>query len=149
MLISGDAGFLIDTNVMSEVTRPRPDVNVINWLAATDEERTYLSVATIAEISSGIDGMPVGTKRKRLDDWLHDELIPRFDNRILIADEALAIVWGRTVRRSRQGGHQIEVMDALIGATAELHNLTIITRNVVHFSALSLPLFNPWVAPGP
>jgi toxin FitB len=149
MPISGDAGFLIDTNVISEVTRPKPDVHVINWLAAADEERSFLSVATIAEISSGIEGMPIGAKQKRLRDWLHDELIPRFDERILPADAALAILWGSTVRRSRQGGHSIETMDALIAATAEHHNLTIVTRNIMHFSTLSLPLLNPWLPPAP
>jgi toxin FitB len=149
MSILGDAGFLIDTDVISETTRLKPDVNVINWLAAADEERTFLSVATIAEISSGISGMPVGNKQKRLRDWLHNELILRFDQRILPADSALAILWGSTVRRSGRGGHQIEAMDALIAATAQRHNLTIVTRNIVDFSALSLPLLNPWLPPVP
>jgi toxin FitB len=149
MSISGNAGFLIDTNVISEVMRPRPDVHVVNWLAAVDEERSFLSVATIAEISLGIEAMPVGRKQKRLRDWLHDELIPRFENRIFATDTALAILWGRTARLARQGGHQIETMDALIAATAEHHNLTIVTRNVADFSALSLPLLNPWLPAAP
>jgi toxin FitB len=149
MSISGDAGFLIDTNVISEVMRPRPDVHVINWLAGVDEERSFLSVATIAEISFGIEGMPVGRKQKRLRDWLHDELIPRFENRILATDPALAILWGSTARRAQQGGHQIETMDALIAATAQHHNLTIVTRNISDFSALAMPLLNPWLPAAP
>jgi toxin FitB len=144
MAMSGDAGFLIDTNVISEATRAKPDMNVLAWLATADEDRLFLSVATIAEISYGIDGMPTGAKRKRLHDWLHDELMPRFDQRILSADAPLALRWGSVVRRSKRAGHQIEAMDALIAATAEHHNLTLATRNAADFAALSLPLFDPW-----
>jgi predicted nucleic acid-binding protein len=81
MRISGSAGFLLDTNVISEATRPKPDAKVIAWLDTADEDLLFISVATIAEINFGIAGMPAGSKQRRLREWLNDELIPRFDRR--------------------------------------------------------------------
>jgi toxin FitB len=149
MPIPGDAGFLLDTNVISEATRAKPNQMVLAWLGTVDEERLFLSVATIAEIKFGIDGMAVGAKQRRLRDWLDDDLISRFDKRILAVGVELALLLGSTVRRSKQAGHQIGTMDALIAATAAHHNLTLVTRNSDDFQALSLTMFNPWSAVGP
>ncbi len=141
---SGGAGFLLDTNVISEATRQRPDANVMAWLAATDEDRLYLSVATLAEISRGIEAAAVGKKQRRLGAWLTDELMPRFDGRILPVDSATGLLWGGVTARANKAGHDIEAIDALLAATAERHNLTLATRNVTDFTVLKLPLLNPW-----
>jgi toxin FitB len=142
--MSGEAGFLLDTNVISEATRPRPDANVMAWLAAADEDRLFLSVATLAAISRGIEAAPAGKKKQKLRLWLIDELIPRFGTRILPVDTAVGLLWGAATFRATKTGHEIEAVDALLAATAEHHDLTLVTRNVADFAVLKLPLFNPW-----
>ena len=144
MSILGTAGFLLDTNVISEATRERPDANVLAWLAAAEEDRLFLSVATLAEINRGIESMATGKKQRRVRDWLLNDLIPRFDGRLLPVDAAVGLLWGAILVRSKKAGHNIEAIDALIAATAERHDLTLATRNVADFTALKLPMLNPW-----
>jgi toxin FitB len=146
MPISGKAGFLLDTNVISEATRPSPDANVMAWLAAADEDACFISSATLAEISRGVEGMATGRKQQRLREWLLNELIPRFEDRILPVDAALGLLWGTTAARSKKAGHEIEAIDALIAATAERHDLTLVTRNTADFRVLKLPMINPWTS---
>jgi toxin FitB len=146
MPISGKAGFLLDTNVSSEAIRPLPDANVMAWLAAVAEDACFISSATLAEISCGVEGMAVGRKQQRLREWLLNELIPRFENRILPVDAALGLLWGATAARSKKAGHEIEAIDALIAATAERHDLTLVTPNTADFSVLKLPMIKSWTS---
>ena len=145
----GEVGFLLDTNVISEVIRPKPDERAMAWIAAADEDRLFLSVVTLAEINRGIEALASSKKQRHLREWLFNELIPRFDRRILPVDAALALLWGAVSVRARKGGHDIEAADALIAATAERHNLTLVTRNVVDFKVLSLTLLDPWSSAAP
>ncbi len=145
---SGAAGFLLDTNVISEGARERPDASVVAWLAAADEDRLFLSVATLAEISRGVEAMTTGKKQRRLREWLLNELIPRFDTRILPVDTPTALLWGDMEVRAKNAGHTIEAIDALIAATAERHDLTLVTRNVADFASLKLALLDPWRGAG-
>ena len=149
MPISGDAGFLLDTNVISEPSRPQPDPRVMAWLAAADEDRIFLSVATLAEISRGITRLPAGKRRRQLEAWLVDDLPVRFDGRILGVDVEVGMAWGRLVARSEFAGHRIEAIDALLAATAEQHNLTLVARNVADFATTGVPILNPWSATTP
>lgn len=149
MPISGDAGFLLDTNVISEPSRPQPDPRVMAWLAAADEDRVFLSVATLAEINRGIERLATGKRRRRLEVWLANELVARFDGRILTVDTAVGLIWGRVAARAEQAGHQIEAIDALLAATAERHNLTLVTRNGSDFATTGVPIVNPWEAVAP
>ena len=149
MSISGDAGFLLDTNVISEPSRPRPDARVIAWLAGADENRVFLSVATLAEISRGVDRLPAGKRRRQLEVWLANDLVMRFDGRILGVDAAIGLLWGRVVARAEQAGHQIEAIDALLAATAERHELTLVTRNIADFATTGVQLVDPWQAATP
>ncbi len=138
--------FLLDTNVVSEWMKPRPNPGVITWLAEVDEDRVFLSALTIAEIRYGIDRMTAGNKRKRLDEWLNDELPLRFEGRILSIDPAIGDLSGRLIARSEAIGHRMEVMDAFIAATAEDRSLTVVTRNISHFQPLVQSVLNPWVS---
>ena len=83
-------GFLLDTNVVSELIRPKPDANVVRWIEETDESILFLSVLTIGEIRNGIERLNVGRRRGRLESWLEIDLRARFQNRILPIDEAIA-----------------------------------------------------------
>ncbi|MGH8285118.1 MAG: type II toxin-antitoxin system VapC family toxin [Steroidobacteraceae bacterium] len=135
--------FLLDTNVVSEWTRPRPNAGVIAWLAEADEDSVFLSVVTLAELRSGIERL-AGARRRRLDAWLRDELPLRFGGRILPIDEAVADEWGRVVVRSEVLGRPISAMDGMIAATAQVHALTLVTRNVSDFSSVLKSVENPW-----
>lgn len=136
--------FLLDTNVVSEWVKLRPDSGVIAWLAEADEDRVFISVVTIAELRHGIERLPAGARRDRLDIWLSEQVPARFEARVLSVDVETADTWGRVVSRGEANGRAVGTMDAFIAATAERHDLTLVTRNVSDFDVLGIRLFNPW-----
>jgi toxin FitB len=135
--------FLLDTNVVSEWVKPRPNPGLIGWTESADEDRIFLSVVSLAELRYGAERMAPGRRRGRLEQWLQHELPLRFEGRILPVDANVAEAWGRTVSRSEAAGRPIGAMDALLAATAETHQLTLVTRNVSDFPLLKAVL-NPW-----
>lgn len=135
--------FLLDTNVVSEWIKPLPNANLMRWTASVDEDSVFLSVISVAEVRYGIDHMASGKRQQRLDEWLRHELPIRFEGRILPVDASVADACGRIVRRTELLGHSIEAMDAFLAATAEVHQLTFVTRNVRDFIALK-DILNPW-----
>lgn len=136
--------YLLDTNVVSEWTKPRPNPGVVDWLANVDEDAVYLSVVTLAELRHGIERLSPGKRRTQLDEWLRADLPLRFEHRILPVDAAVADQWGHVVARSESNGRPIHAMDALIAATAEVHSLTLVTRNASDFSAAAKSVIDPW-----
>ena len=136
--------YLLDTNVVSEWTKPQPDAGVIKWLAEADEDRVFLSAVTLAEVRYGIELLPKGARRDRLSNWLRNELTERFAGRILPIDSSVAEVWGQLLARTQAVGRTLSIMDGFISATAEVHQMTVVTRNVTHFQGLGHPIFNPW-----
>ena len=139
---------LLDTNVLSEVRRPAPDLRVLAWLDAIDEDRTYISVASIAELKRGIALMDDGRRRIALSDWLAQDLPERFAGRILPIDPAIAGRWGDLMAEARMSGFALSVMDGFFAATALDRNLVLATRNTKDFSPLGVSLFNPWTDGG-
>ena len=135
--------FLLDTNVMSEWLKPKPNPGLMQWTESADEDHVFLSVISLAELRYGIERMASGKRRRRLEEWLRHELPIRFEGRILPVDPPIADACGRIVRRSQLLGRSIEAMDALLAATAEVHQLTLVTRNVSDFVVLQNVL-NPW-----
>jgi hypothetical protein len=138
--------FLLDTNVVSEWVRPVPDEHVIAWLDAVDEDRVFVSVATFAEIRRGIELLPLGRRRARLTDWLAGDVPRRFEDRVIDIDQRIAEAWGVTMARSHALGATLGTMDAFFVATALVHDLTLVTRNVRDFEATGIALLNPWQA---
>jgi len=136
--------FLLDTNVVSEWVKPQPNPGVIAWLADADEDRVFLSVVTLTELRYGIDRMVSRGRKRRLDQWLGEELPLRFEGRILDIDPAVADSCGKFVARSEALGRRMELVDAFIAATAENHSLTVVTRNTSHFETLVRNVLNPW-----
>lgn len=136
--------FLLDTNLISEWIKPNPHAGVVSWLASADEDRIYMSVVTLAELRHGVERLAAGHRRKRLNEWLEDELPQRFGNRILPIDVAVADIWGRIVARRETLGRPIGAMDALIAATAQVHDLTLATRNEADFDSAVSAIVNPW-----
>jgi predicted nucleic acid-binding protein len=135
---------LLDTNVLSEVQRPAPDPNVLGWLHAADEDRLFISVASIAELRRGIALMDDGRRRAALADWLANDLPARFAERVLSIDHLVAERWGDLMAQSRRSGVALSVMDGFFAATALAHDLTLVTRNVRDFATFGVALFNPW-----
>jgi toxin FitB len=139
--------FLLDTNVVSEWVKPRPDPGVVAWCASIDEDRTFISVVTLAELRYGIERLPIGRRRLRLEEWLEHELLSRFEGRILSIDVAIGDAWGKVVARADKNGQPANTMDAFLAATAELHQLTVVTRNIGDFRKLTNSVINPWNNP--
>lgn len=137
---------LLDTNVVSEWAKPKPDPHVVAWLHGLDEDRVYLSVATFAEIRYGIERLVAGIRRQRLTAWLEYELPGRFEGRILPIDLKTADAWGEITALAQQLGRPIGAMDGFFAATAKIHDLTLATRNVSDFDGLQIRLFDPWRA---
>ncbi len=140
--------FLLDTNVVSEWVKPRPDPGVIAWLAQADEDRIFLSVITLAELRHGIERMADGNRRRRIDAWLREELPLRFEDRVLAVDDAVADVWGKVMARREAQGRRMGLMDGFLVATAQVHALTVVTRNTADFASSVPAVLNPWQSPG-
>jgi len=135
--------FLLDTNAVSEWVKPRPNPGLVHWMASADEDRVFLSVISLAELRYGIERMPGGARRSRLEQWLRDELPLRFESRILSVDHNIAEAWGKIVSRSQAVGRPMGAMDAFLAATAEVRRLTLVTRNISDFPTLKA-VVSPW-----
>jgi predicted nucleic acid-binding protein len=140
--------FLLDTNVVSDWVKPHPDAGVVAWLADADEDRVFISVITLAELRHGVERLPRGARRNRLDEWLTEQVPARFESRVLSVNAEVASVWGQLMVRRQAVGRPIATMDAFIAATALCHNMTLVTRNVADFAALDVCLLNPWSGDG-
>ena len=136
--------FLLDTNVVSEWTKPSPNGGVITWLNEADEDRVFLSVATLAELRRGVERLAPGARRRKLDSWLREELPLRFESRVLAVTADVADEWGRVTARCEAGGRPLAAMDGLIASTAIVHSLTLVTRNTSDFEPALKALLNPW-----
>jgi toxin FitB len=137
-------GFLLNTNCISELIRPRPEARVIEWLEAANEELLYLSVLTLGEIRKGAVGLSQGNRRSRVESWLEVELKGRFRGRILPIDEGVADRWGWLAARAKKRGRPLSVVDGLLAATALQHNMTVVSRNTADFSDSGVAILNLW-----
>lgn len=140
------SGFLLDTNVISELVRPKPEPRVAAWIEATDEGLLYLSVLTLGEIRKGIASIRDASRGVALQAWLEGELALRFANHILPIDLPVADRWGRLAAQAIAAKSPLPVIDGLLAATAMHHNLTLVTRNAKDVAPTGVPVFNPWTA---
>jgi len=138
------SGYLLDTNVVSELTKLRPEPQVVSWFHATSEELLYLSVLTIGEIRKGINSLPRSNKRVLLESWLGNDLVLRFAGRILEVNLDIAERWGLISAQAKLAGTPLAVIDGLMAATALHHNLTLVTRNTKDVQVAGISTLNPW-----
>jgi predicted nucleic acid-binding protein len=138
--------FLLDTNVVSEWVKPRPNTNVMRWVFEANEDQIFLSVLTFAEIRQGVDELAPGSRRSALNAWLENELVMRFEGRILNVDLQIANAWGAMIARSKKMALSLGAVDAFFAATASANEMTFVTRNTRSFEGLGIQLFNPWNA---
>jgi predicted nucleic acid-binding protein len=137
-------GFLLDTNVISELIKSEPDSNVLRWIDDTEETILFLSVLTLGEIRNGIERLNPGKRRGRLESWLTIDLRLRFQDRILSIDEAIAERWGVLSARAVRKGRPVPAIDGLLVATALHHDLMLVTRNDTDVRGTGVPTLNPW-----
>jgi toxin FitB len=136
--------YLLDTCLVSELVRKKPDAKVVKWVADCDEELTFLSVLTLGEIQKGISRLDEKKRRSALQMWLDSDLRVRFGERILTITSDIAQAWGVMQGEAETKGIGIPTIDGLIGATAITHNLTVVTRNVSDIAKTGAKVINPW-----
>lgn len=137
--------YLLDTCVFSELIKKIPSKSVTDWILERDERLFFVSALTFAEIQKGIEKMGESAKKKKLETWYQDFLVPRFWDRLVAIDGAVANTWTRIMAHSEKNGRVLPTIDSLIGASAITHNLHIVTRNTKDFEGLQLTLVNPWI----
>jgi len=135
--------FLLDTNVLSEPTKLRPHPAVTLWLSAQSSSTQFISVISLAEANYGIERLHPGRKADGLRQWLGSVIID-FGERLLPVDAEIAMTQARIRRTTEHDRRTMPATDAFIAATAEVHGLTLVTRNVRDFKAWGGPVFNPW-----
>ena len=136
--------YLLDTCVVSELMKPRPDQNLIHWLQSVPEYSLHLSVLTFGEIHQGIERLAPGSKRERLHQWVNHDLQDRFQGRILDLDLDVARTWGRIQGQAEGQGAPLSLMDGLLAATAVTRGLIMVTHNTQDRLNSGVTLLNPW-----
>jgi toxin FitB len=134
-------GWLLDTNVVSETTKPRPDARVMAWLDGLDAEQMHVSVLTIGELQKGVLMLGDARRRKKLAAWLEGALPAWFGERVLGIDLATAQRWAELLAAA---GRPLPAIDSLLAATALRHGLGLVTRNVRDFGFAGLVVHSPW-----
>lgn len=133
--------YLLDTNVISELVRPKPAKVVLDWFENIPSEALHISVLTLGEIRKGVEHMPDGVRREKLRLWLEHDLVDWFGARVLPVDMPIADRWGRLLALV---GRPVPSIDSLLAATALHHELRLVTRNQKDFDYPGLQVINPW-----
>jgi toxin FitB len=138
-------GWLLDTNVLSELRKPKPDTKVVAFIAAQPLEQLHVSAVTFAEIRFGIELLMDQSIRSDLNDWLARKLRPMFGQRVLDVSEDVMFKWRLLVESGRKARQTYSQPDLIIGATALCHDLTLVTRDTADFDRARIPVLNPWL----
>ena len=138
-------GWLLDTNVLSELRRPKPENKVLTFVAAQPLDLLYVSSVTFAEIRFGIELVTDANRRAELNDWLTNKVRPMFEQRVIAISEDVIFKWRLLVEEGRKVGHTFSQPDLIIAAAALHHGLTVVSRDVSDYQKAHVPVFNPWV----
>src|SRR6202795_3206677 len=141
--------WLLDTNILSELRRPKPEPKVVGFVAKQSLELLYISVVTLAEIRFGIEILPDVAHRSDLNAWLAHKVRPMFAQRVLPITEDVMLKWRLLVEEGRKIGHTFSQPDLIIAATAQHHDLTIVSRDTSDFEKARVTVFDPWVEAAP
>ena len=136
--------WLLDTSIISELRRPRPEPKVVAFIRAQPLDALSISVVTLAEIRFGIELLPDAARRAALTDWLTHKVRPMFEQRALRVSEDVIVKWRLMVEDGRKAGHTFSQPDLFIAATARHHGLTIVSRDAPEYVRAGVPVFNPW-----
>ncbi len=138
--------YLLDTCVISEAIKARPNRRVVDWLRTCVTSDVYISVLTLGEIQKGISKIKDEKRIRKLQPWLDQDIQSRFAGRILSIDSEVARTWGEIQGKSERSGRTLPTIDGLLAATALVHRLCLVTRNVDHFLEVDLKVLNLWKA---
>jgi predicted nucleic acid-binding protein len=141
------SGWLLDTNVLSELRRPKPNQKVVDFVAAQPLDLLFVSIVTFAEIRFGIETIADPVRRAELNDWLAHKVRPMFEERVLPVSEDVMFKWRLLVEDGRKAGHTYSQPDLIIAATARHYGLTVVTRDTADFARARVPVLNPWNEP--
>ena len=141
--------WLLDTNILSELRRSKPEPKVVAFVAQQPLESLHISVVTLAEIRFGIEVLPDVTRRSELNDWLAHKVRPMFEQRVLPISEDVMLKWRLLVEEGRKIGHTFSQPELIIAAIAQHHGLTVVSRDTPDYEKARVPVFNPWVQPMP
>ena len=133
--------YLLDTNVVSELVRVKPNNKVVKWFETVPDEALHLSVLSLGEVRKGVEKLKASRRRERLRVWLEQELVEWFGPRLLPVDHAVADRWGILFARIER---PVPAIDSLLAATALHHGLRLVTRNIEDFQVTGLEVINPW-----
>jgi predicted nucleic acid-binding protein len=137
-------GWLLDTNVLSELRRPKPNPKVVGFVAAKPLDLLFVSIVTFAEIRFGIEQVADATRRAELNDWLTHKVRSMFENRALPVSEDVMFKWRLLIEDGRKAGHTYSQPDLIIAATGLHHGLTVVTRDTRDFAKAGVRVVNPW-----
>ena len=142
-------GWLLDTNVLSELRRPKPERKVLEFVGGQPLDLLYVSAVTLAEIRFGIELVADAGRRAELNDWLAHKVRPMFEQRVLSVSEDVMLKWRLLVEDGRKIGHTFSQPDLVVSATAAHHGLTVVSRDVSDYQKARVPVLNPWVDAAP
>jgi toxin FitB len=137
-------GWLLDTNILSELRRPKPEPKVLAFIAAQPLELLHVSAVSFAEIRFGIERLVDPSRRAELNNWLTHEVRPMFEQRVLEITEDVMFKWRLLVEEGRKAGHTFSQPDLIIAATALQLGLTVVSRDVSDYRRARTPVLNPW-----
>lgn len=137
-------GWLLDTNILSELRRPRPHARVVAFVSGQPLDLLHVSTVTFAEIRFGIELVKEVSRRMELNEWLEHKLRPMFEDRVLEISEHIMLKWRLLVEEGRKSGHTFSQPDLIIAATALQHGLTVVSRDVTEYELANVPVVNPW-----
>jgi toxin FitB len=140
------SGWLLDTNVLSELRRAKPNAGVARFVSTRPFARLYISVITLAEIRFGIEIAADITRRIEVTEWLAKQVRPMFEDRVLDITEDILLIWRLLVEEGRKTGHTFSQADLMIAATARHHGLTIVSRDISEYEKADVPVVNPWTS---
>jgi toxin FitB len=138
-------GWLLDTNVLSELRRPKPHQKVVRFVESQSLDLLFVSVVTLAEIRFGIECVEDVARRADLEDWLANRVRPLFEGRTLSVSEDIMVRWRLLVEGGRRTRHTFSQPDLIIAATGLVHGLTIVTRDTADFARSGAAVFDPWL----
>ena len=136
--------WLLDTNVVSEGVRQRPDARVMRWISTRPRQELSICLITLAELRSGALAAPDAELKADITQWIENDVISFFDERIIALSVDILIDWIGLSQRLRSAGTAKDAADLLIAATARFHNLTLVTRNVRDFAGTGTVVYDPW-----
>jgi hypothetical protein len=136
--------WLLDTNILSELRRPRPEPKVLAFIESLPLDEVHVSVATLAELRYGVELLADVARRADLRDWLNNVIRPMFEQRIISVTEDILVKWRVMVEEGRKTGHTFSQPDLIIAACAAHHGMTVVTRDRRQFDKARVPVINPW-----